>query len=570
VDQIKQRFDEAYRQITAAGSPWEIAETTLEGYTYRAFSKAPRNLREVFAPARLHGDKEFLVYEGERWSFARLMRLADEIGHALLTGAGIAHGERVAIAMRNYPEWLAAFIAITSVGAVAVPLNSWGRAEELEYALTDAGVRLVFCDQQRLEYLAPRLGALGISAILVRGAVAPLPAGAQSLDDFLSMSAGASLPEVDIEPRDLAMMLYTSGTTGKPKGAASTHLAVCQAVTCFECSGAAAGMANPEAIGAMMQSGFAPTVMLAYPLFHVSGLYAVFLLSLRAGRRIVMMYKWDVQRALEYIESEKVTMLTGAPSMLLELLESPAFARHDTSSLMSLGAGGAATPAKLGKLMFERVRNPFPGAGWGMTETNALDSSFTGQAFGERMGSSGFVQPIMELRFLDEEGEELPPGVPGHIWVKSITLIQGYWNRPDANAKEFRDGWFNTGDIGYLDADGYLFLSDRAKDMVLRGGENVYPLEIESTLMNRPDVIEVVAFGVPDEQMGEEVAMVVRAAPGAPLDAATIRAWLGERLAAFKIPRYIEFTTTPLPRNALQKILKRDIRAAFIEGKVGG
>jgi len=570
VDQIKQRFDEAYRQITAAGSPWEIADTSLEGHRYRAFAKAPRNLREVFAPGRVHGDKEFLVYEGERWSFARLMRLADEIGHALLTSAGIGRGERVAIAMRNYPEWMAAFIAITSVGAVAVPLNSWGRAEELEYALTDAGARLVFCDQQRLEYLAPRLGVLGISAVLVRGAGSPPPAGARSLDDFLSMSAGASLPELAIEPQELAMMLYTSGTTGKPKGAASTHLAVCQAVTCFECSGAAAGMANPEAIGAMMQSGFAPTVMLAYPLFHVSGLYAVFLLSLRAGRRIVMMYKWDVQRALEYIESEKVTMLTGAPSMLLELLESPAFARHDTSSLMSLGAGGAATPAKLGKLMFERVRSPFPGAGWGMTETNALGSSFTGQAFGERMGSSGFVQPIMELRFLDEEGEELPPGVPGHIWVKSITLIQGYWNRPDANAKEFRDGWFNTGDIGYLDADGYLFLSDRAKDMVIRGGENVYPLEIESTLMNRPDVIEVVAFGVPDEQMGEEVAMVVRAAPGATLDAATIRTWLGERLAAFKIPRYIEFTTTPLPRNAMQKILKRDIRAAFIEGRAGG
>jgi acyl-CoA synthetase (AMP-forming)/AMP-acid ligase II len=257
-------------------------------------------------------------------------------------------------------------------------------------------------------------------------------------------------------------------------------------------------------------------------------------------------------------------MFTGAPSMLLELLESPDFAGHDTSSLMSLGAGGAATPGKLAKLMFERVRNPFPGAGWGMTETNALGSSFTGQAFGHRMGSSGFVQPIIELRFLDEEGEEVPQGVPGHIWLKSITLIQGYWNRPDANAKEFRDGWFNTGDIGYLDSDGYLFLSDRAKDMVIRGGENVYPLEIESTLMNRPDVIETVAFGVPDEQMGEEVALIVRTAAGADLDADTVRAWLRERLAGFKVPRYVEFASEPLPRNVMQKILKKDIRADFL------
>jgi acyl-CoA synthetase (AMP-forming)/AMP-acid ligase II len=294
------------------------------------------------------------------------------------------------------------------------------------------------------------------------------------------------------------------------------------------------------------------------------------MLALRAGRRIVMMYKWDVGQALEYIAAERVTMFTGAPSMLLELLESPDFARYDTSSLMSLGAGGSATPGKLAKLMFERVKNPFPGAGWGMTETNALGSSFTGQAFSHRMGSSGFVQPIIDLRFLDEEGEEVPPGVPGHIWLRSITLIQGYWNRPDANAKEFRDGWFNTGDIGYLDADGYLFLSDRAKDMVIRGGENVYPLEIESTLMNRADVIETVAFGVPDEQMGEEVALVVRAAPGSGLDTATVRAWLGERLAAFKVPRYIEFTTEPLPRNVMQKILKKDIRAAYLQRRAAG
>ena len=570
MDPIKQRFDDAYRQITAPGAPWELCTLSLGNHDYRGFHKAASHLRELFAPARAHGDREFLVYEGERWSFTRLFALADAISNALISDAGVKKGDRVAIAMRNYPEWMAAFLGITAVGAVAVPLNSWGRTEELEYALDDAGARVVFCDEQRLAYLAPRLGERSSTAIVARSSSRDMPEHALSLESFVSRHIGSSAPEVELSPDDLAMMLYTSGTTGKPKGAASTQRAVCQAVACFECSGTAAAMANPEAIGAMMQSGFAPTVMLAYPLFHVSGLYSVFMLALRAGRRIVMMYKWDVNRALEYIAAERVTMFTGAPSMLLELLESPDFARHDTSSLMSLGAGGAATPGKLAKLMFERVKNPFPGAGWGMTETNALGSSFTGQAFGHRMGSSGFVQPIVELRFLDEEGEEVPPGVPGHIWMKSITLIQGYWNRPDANAKEFRDGWFNTGDIGYLDADGYLFLSDRAKDMVIRGGENVYPLEIESTLMNRADVIETVAFGVPDEQMGEEVALIVRAAPGSGLDAATVRSWLGERLAAFKVPRYIEFTTEPLPRNVMQKVLKRDIRAAYLQSRAAG
>lgn len=564
MDPFKQRFDDAYRQITAPGTPWEVCTLSLDGRDYRAFRNAPANIRDLFSPARAHGEREFLVYEGERWSFTRLFALADAISNALLKDAGVRKGDRVAIAMRNYPEWMAAFIGITGAGAVAVPLNSWGRTEELEFALDDAGARVVFCDQQRLDYLAPRLRERNAHAIVARATSAALPEHAETLEAFVEEHSGVPLPEVDLGPDDLAMMLYTSGTTGKPKGAASTQRAVCQSVTCFECSGTAAAMANPEAIGAMMQSGFAPTVMLAYPLFHVSGLYSVFMLSLRAGRRIVMMYKWDVAKALEYIQSERVTMFTGAPSMLLELLESPDFDRHDTSSLMSLGAGGAATPAKLGKLMFERVRKPFPGAGWGMTETNALGSSFTGQAFAHRMGSSGFVQPIIELRFLDEEGEEVPQGVPGHIWMKTITLINGYWNRPDANAKEFRDGWFNTGDIGYLDADGFLFLSDRAKDMVIRGGENVYPLEIESTLMNRPDVIEVVAFGVPDEQMGEEVAMILRTTPGASLDAAGVRTWLRERLAAFKVPRYVEFTEEPLPRNVMQKILKRDIRADFL------
>ena len=299
MDPIKQRFDDAYRQITASGSPWELASVELEGRTFKAFRNAASDIRELFAAGRAHGDREFLVYEGERWSFTRLFALADAISNALILDAAVAKGDRVAIAMRNYPEWIAAFIGITSAGAVAVPLNSWGRTEELEYALDDAGARVVFCDHQRLEYLAPRLGERGSLAIVARAGPEAMPEHSLTLESFVSGHTGATAPHVSIAPHDLAMMLYTSGTTGKPKGAASTHLAVCQAVACFECSGTAAAMANPEAIGAMMQSGFAPTVMLAYPLFHVSGLYSVFMLSLRAGRRIVMMYKWDVANALE-------------------------------------------------------------------------------------------------------------------------------------------------------------------------------------------------------------------------------------------------------------------------------
>jgi len=565
VDPIKSLFDAGYAQLTQTGAPYEIVTEEINGAVYKVFRNAPRTMRELFAPAYHHGEKEFVVYEGERWSFARMMALANSIAHQLLHKHGIRKGDRVAIAMRNYPEWMATYVGIISMGAVAVPLNSWGLARELEFALVDSGARLLFCDRQRHDYIAPRLQDLGLRAVVARPGDQPLPATSESIESFIAGAEGVPLPEVQIDPDDIAVMAYTSGTTGNPKGAISSHRSVCQAISCFECSGMVSAMANPETIGAMMQKGFEPCALLAVPLFHVSGCYAMFLLSLRAGRRLVMMYKWDVEHALQLIESERVTMVTGAPSMLMELLESPLYERHDTSSLFSAGAGGAATPAKIGQLMLERMDNPFPGTGWGMTETNALGSSFTGNAFRHRSGSSGFVQPIIELRFCDENGTEVPPGQPGEIWARGVTLIQQYWNRPDANAKDFRDGWFNTGDIGYLDADGYLFLSDRAKDMVIRGGENIYPLEIENVLMDMPQVLEAVCFGVPDERWGEELAVVLRLREPGSLDAEQVRAFVSQRVAGFKVPRYVHFIDQPMPRNATQKVLKKQVRSEFLD-----
>ncbi|MCG3171249.1 MAG: Long-chain-fatty-acid--CoA ligase FadD13 [Pseudomonadales bacterium] len=564
MDPDKQKIDASYARITGPGAPFELVTETIDGRPYRLFRNAPRTLRELYAPAYAHGDKEFVVYEGERWSFARMLALADAIAHQLVHRSRAGKGDRVAIAMRNYPEWMAAYIGITSAGATVVPLNSWGRAQELEYALSDAGAKIVFCDRQRHDYVAPRAAALGLTLVVVRPGNEALPPASLALADYIAGAENAPLPEVAIDPDDIAVIAYTSGTTGNPKGAVSTHRAVCQAITCFECSAMAQAMANHELIAAMMAKGFEPTSLLAVPLFHVSGCYAVFMTSLRAGRRIVIMFKWDVERALELVEQERVTNFTGAPSMLMDLLESPDFDRHDTRSLSAMGAGGAATPPKIGLLMSRRVEGALPGTGWGMTETNALGSSFSGNAFHEHIASAGFVQPVIELSFRDEDGNEMPPGEPGHIWVHSVCLIKEYWNRPDANAKEFRDGWFNSGDIGYLGADGYLYLTDRAKDMVIRGGENIFPLEIEKTLMDAPDVLEAVGFGVPDEQWGEELALVVRLKQPGTLDAAAVRTFLGQRLAAFKVPRYVDFTAEPLPRNATHKVLKKEVRQAFL------
>jgi len=562
---IKAEYDAAIAQLTAPGAPFELVNATIGGVDYRVYRNAPRSLAEFFSQATVHGEKEFLVYEGERWTFAQLLAQGARIAHALQARCGIRAGDRVAIAMRNYPEWMSAFIGVAALGAVVVPLNSWGRARELAFALGDADARAVFCDQQRCDQLAAHLQATGLPAIVARPSGAGLPGGARDLEDFIAGVDDTAFPGVAIAPEDPALMMYTSGTTGTPKGALSTQRAVCQSIVNIDCQATASAMINPEAIGAMMRMGVAPTQMLCVPLFHISGCHAAFLAALRGGRRIVMMYKWDVQKALELIERERVTALNAAPSMLLELLESPLLERYDTSSLIAIAGGGAATPPRVARLFLEKIKAPYPGAGWGMTETNSNGSACTGRPFLEKPGTAGFLHPTVELSVRDGEGNELAPGVPGRLWIKTPTLITGYWNRPDANASEFRDGWFDTGDVGYLDEEGYLFLSDRAKDMVIRGGENIYPAEIESALLEHPHIEEVAAFGVPDEALGEQLAVVVHAKPGESLTPEDVRRFAAAHLAHFKVPQYVEVSAEQLPRNATGKILKKDIRAGFLQ-----
>jgi acyl-CoA synthetase (AMP-forming)/AMP-acid ligase II len=349
-----------------------------------------------------------------------------------------------------------------------------------------------------------------------------------------------------------------------PKGAASTHRAICQALYNFEFAAAAAAMCNMETITAMLERGFESTSLLAVPLFHVSGCHAQFLTNLRGGRRIVMMYKWDVDRAIEYIEQERITSIAAAPSMVLDLLEAPAFARADTRSLFSIGIGGAATPPRVSALIAEKMPANFSGTGWGMTETNAAGASLTGAAFNVRPGSAGLPHPIVDIRICDEDGAELAAGQTGEIQVRSPSNIREYWRRPEANAKEFQDGWLKTGDIGFIDPEGFLYLADRAKDMIIRGGENIYPVEIENQLLELPAVKEVAVLGLPHERWGEEVAAVVHLHPGQTLDEAQLLEFARARLAAYKVPGRVFFTDQPLPRNATNKVLKRELKARLL------
>jgi acyl-CoA synthetase (AMP-forming)/AMP-acid ligase II len=557
MSEIKQEFDAVMAQLTGSGAPYELAGDDASGHFY---VNAPANLVETLAPARDHGDREFLIYEGERRSFNDLMNEADEIA-AALQAWGIAPGERVAIAMRNYPEWMAIFLAVTSIGAVVVPVNSWGQPAEIAYTVEDAGARMVFCDQQRFDGVAELMQAAGIEAVIARPAN---PADPRGLASFVAGHEGAKPTPVAIAGDDLAMIMYTSGTSGKPKGAASTHRAISQAVYNMECAAIAAAMCNGELIGAMLERGFEPTSLLAVPLFHVSGCHAQFLANLRGGRRIVMMYKWDVDRALEYIENDRVTTIAAAPSMILDLLESPKFEDADTSSLFSMGIGGAATPPKVAKLLAQRLPQNFSGTGWGMTETNAQGASLTGKAFSSKPGSAGFPHPIVDIRVCDDAGNVLAEGETGEIWVRSCTNIREYWNRPEVNAEEFRDGWLKTGDIGYLDEDGFLFLADRAKDMIIRGGENIYPIEIENELLELDAVKEVAAIGLPNERWGEEVAVVVHLHRGESLSEEALLAFARDRLAGYKVPTRVFFSERELPRNATNKVLKRELKTGLL------
>jgi steroid-24-oyl-CoA synthetase len=551
-------WDEAVATVTGPGGRFEITETTIDGRPYKVFSNTPPSLRFLFELASGYGDKDFLVYEDERLSFTDVWARAGAIGAVLVDRYGVRHGDRVAIAMRNYPEWILAFQAITSIGAVAVALNAWWTTDELEYGIEDCGAKVVFADEERIERFAPIRESLGLSVIGVR---LPEPVeGVDRLEDVLD--PGAALPAVDIDPDDDATILYTSGTTGHPKGAVATHRSILSALLAFGCRSAvnvlmAPGDEAPE--GPKDRTSY----ILVVPLFHATGLIPVMLGSTASGAKLVMMYRWDPERALELIERERVTAFVGVPTMSWDLLESPSFATRDTSSLVSVGGGGAPAPAELVRRVESGFKRGRPQIGYGMTETNAYGPGNSGDDYLRKPTSSGRAVPIMEIRVVDDDGNPLPTGEVGEICFRGANLIRGYWNNPEATAEVIDpDGWLRSGDLGRLDDEGFIYVEDRAKDMVLRAGENVYCAEVESAVYEYPGIAEAAVFGVPHERLGEEVALAVVPSTGVDLDVDGLLAHLRRHLAAFKVPTIVRLRDDRLPRNASGKVVKRDLRDA--------
>jgi long-chain acyl-CoA synthetase len=552
-------WNEATAALTAPGAPFEVVEADVRGQRQRVFKNAPASLRALFDLSRGRGDATFLVYEDERWSFAETMRQVDALGAALVSRLGVRPGDRVAIAMRNYPEWVTAFAAITSIGAISVSLNAWWTTEELEYALTDSGSRVVIADRERLARIEPLIAKLGLRPLAVRMDGA-LPAGAKHWREVVV--PGEPLPAVALDPDLDATILYTSGTTGHPKGAVSSHRAVLSALFAFACRSLVSGAMG---VGGPKQASSHPTsFILVVPLFHVTGCVAVMLSCFLAGYKLVMMHKWDPARALELIERERITTFVGVPTQSWDLLECPDFAKYDPSSLASVGGGGAPAPPELVRRVDRSFAAARPGIGYGMTETNAYGPGNAGPDYLQRPTSCGRVVPPVEMRVTDQQGRVLEPDQVGELWFRGPNLIRGYWNKPEATAETIVDGWLRTGDIGRIDGEGFVYVQDRAKDMVLRAGENVYCAEVEAALYEHPDVYEAAVFGVPHERLGEEVAAAVVPKPGREIDADALRSFLAQHLAPFKIPTRITFRGAQLPRNPAGKILKRDLRDQLV------
>lgn len=551
-------WDQAIAALTTAeGSPFEITECEVNGEKLKVFKNLPGSMREAFAATRLHGDKTFLVYEDETWSFADVMRRVDETADALVSRYGIEKGDRVAIAMRNYPEWITSFAAILSVGGVAVCMNAWWTADEMAYGLEDSGASLLIADIERIRVAAPALAKFGVQAMVVRHA-GEVPAEVDRLEDVLV--AGAAMPEVEVGPEDDATILYTSGTTGFPKGAVSTNGALLSALRAFACRALVGAMIQP----AKEPNPYETCFILAVPLFHVTGLVPVMLSCFLNGIKLVIMYKWTPERALELIERERVTQFVGVPTMTIDMLESPDFASRDTSSLASVGGGGAPAPPEMVSRVAKSFARARPGLGYGMTETNAYGPQNAGDDYLRKPRSSGRAIPTLEVKCFDENMNPLGPGEVGEICFRGSNLIRGYWNKPEATAETIVGGWLRSGDLGRIDEEGFVFVEDRAKDMVLRGGENIYCAEVEAVIYEFEGVHEAAVFGLPHDRLGEEVACAVLPKAGQTIDVDALAAHIATRLAKFKVPAHFEIVGEALPRNASGKILKREIRDGLI------
>jgi long-chain acyl-CoA synthetase len=559
-------FEQAVAELTRQDGEFPIAEKSIRGVPHLVFRDLHENLHDYYkAGVKEFGDREFIVYDSVRLTYREAYAQAAAIGDQLVHRFGIEKGDRVAIGARNYPEWIIAFLAVTSIGAISVSLNGWWTGEELEYGLQEVGARLVFLDRQRWERLADRLPRLGIQPVGIHWD-GELPDGVISFDDLLRDGGGQPMPEVEMTADDDTTILFTSGTTGFPKGAVGTHRGILTTMASWAYLGRIRELRGiiptPDPDEA---PEFLPAFLMPLPLFHVSGCHAGLLASFMSGRKIVMMYKWKPEEALRLVEEERITEFNGVPTMTWELLESPDLSKRDLSSLNFLSGGGAPMPGGMIDQVIERLPGKQFSLGWGMTETSAGGLNIPVEDLQERPASCGRWCPVCEVKIVDDNGNELPRGEDGELVFKSPMNIRCYWNRPEATAEAIVDGWLHTGDIARIDDDDFVYIVDRKKDMVLRGGENIYCAEVERVIYQHDAVYEAAVFGLPDKRLGEELAAVVMFKPGRQISKDELCKHVANHLAAFKVPAVVQFRDEQLPRGATDKIHKRSLREQVLK-----
>lgn len=547
----------AREELTGPGGPFEIVRADILGQKLLSYKNAPPSIREVWLSTTQFADRPYLIYGDERLTYADSHKLVNAAA-AWLAAQGVKPGDRIAVAMRNFPEWMLIYWAAVSIGVAVVGMNAWWTAEEMAYGLSDSAPKVLFLDAERLARVKERPEMVaGMKLVGVR--IPDAPANIIPWTDVVAH--GGDMPDVSVDPDSDACIFYTSGTTGFPKGAQLTHRGCVANLLNMQFAAASSTLAMQRATGLEPPAvPPVPVTLITTPLFHVTanncGAYA----ATAVGGALVLMYRWDAGEALRLIARERITGMSGVPVMARELINHPDFEKTDTSSLLALAGGGAQVPPDLVLKIESKVATARPGTGYGMTETCGIITSISGDFFVDKPDSAGPWMPNFEAKCVDDEGKTVGPGEIGELWVRGSSVIKGYINRPEATAASITEGWLHTGDVARIDENGFIYIVDRKKDMVLRGGENVYCAEVEATIYRHTAVAECCVFGVPDDRLGEEVGVAVVLKPGETLTDTALREHCAVIMAKHKVPRYIWFLNEPLPRNASGKFLKRELR----------
>ena len=551
------RLEAAYNLITGPGGPIQVGSVERFGRQLPFITNAPTNLADYVAYfAMQHGDATFLVEGDERLSFKQVYMAARQVAAGLIEGHGVQRGDRVGLAMRNANTWCVSYIGILLAGGCATLLNGWWQGGELAAAIADSETGLVIADAQR----AARLDEVEHGAKVVTLDIA------QPIDQAIAPITGAGGNAATALPtltgQDLATILFTSGSTGQSKGAYSRHEAVVQAI--FNYVTQTASMVHLLTEDGLM-SDIQPATLICTPLFHVTAEIPVFLQSFALGRKLVLMPKWNAEEAMRLIQDEQCNYFVGVPLMSYEILIHPNRKNYNLSTCKSYAGGGAPRPPEHVKRLATEMGEGKPLLGYGLTETNAVGCGIINENYLAKPLSTGPAsKPLVDLAILDDDGNELAQGKVGEVCIRSVCNFEGYWNNEAASKAAFFDnGYFRSGDLGYLDEDGYLFIVDRKKDIIIRGGENISCQEVEAAIYEHCDTNECAVFGLPDERLGEVVGAVIWTKPGSSVTAEDMCSFLSQRLAPYKVPYKIWMVADALPKLGSEKIDKVSLRNKY-------